>query len=1029
MMNNNNEFVIHIPARLLPLVERLGGIVSFFAEGWAKCGRAWGTVQATAAEWLHLPSRSSFVPIVAIVMVFWPLLLSLIMAFCTAWTWILWLFTAVCLGLLQLGYVTYQFVMITFNVAGLSILKSYNTICLSLLSFFGLSLRHQSRSLRRQWRERLDNAGTYENFLKLRIQPAEIESSSRATMLATAGDDVAVAAAASDDDDDSDSDIDMNATKSRRAKHARQQADPALPPLIRRNLSLAFSEEDSAPLTITSSSSSSDLKTILRNQNGSSATPPRMGSFRRNNGAFHSLSLPRSQSFSGQFNGAHGTPRRQALLRETPLHPICVKELGEKTTDLLVTTTARLREARQTTEQAYGNGGKALETALSSLKFLLAGVVKRNHLTLDDLLLENARSVATSGTYGMSRVSRNLMRNYIEEVEKGLDSIVDAPLPQQPATTSSQKQQQQKSSQPSSVPQFAPSQSATTVAASNKSSLPPRPDAGSLDSPAATNKDLEKVVDQRRRQQNEVADRIMLVRKMKQNTGRTALMLSGGGAQAMYHAGIIRALIEANVYKDIRVVSGTSGGSIIAAMCAMKTDAELFEKVCVPWVSTDYKLDGEQKRRNIRWFPTVAEMASYWFKERYLVDSADFRSCCEFYYGDCTFEEAFERTGKHACITVSASRASGAVTGQRLLLNHISTPHVTIASAVAASCALPGVMAPAKLMAKNSCGTLEPFEVDGVEWIDGSVQADLPFQRISTLFAVSSFIVSQTNFHIVPLLNKAHHPNSKSLYWRLFQTMEWDIRSRALKLSRLGLFPKMFGQDISKVFKQRYHGNLTITPRFTTMQTFGLKALSNPTYQDMDHYLKYGQIAIWPYLNVIREMLRLEKALDSSLTRLEEHNRVFHPESSDCGGCDDLDSICSGGGGGSSGHPRVRITNRPPTGFAVLRDPSSDRTRQRLTMLESENKMLKQQLGQLEKLLVQNGIVSNVVDHEKIKNNACDNEGSNGLKHNGGANLKNKGTKKEQYAAAAARASVSEGSEGGVWNLVLASKNLFGTKT
>ena len=135
---------------------------------------------------------------------------------------------------------------------------------------------------------------------------------------------------------------------------------------------------------------------------------------------------------------------------------------------------------------------------------------------------------------------------------------------------------------------------------------------------------------------------------MKQNTGRTALMLSGGGAQAMYHAGIIRALIEANVYKDIRVVSGTSGGSIIAAMCAMKTDAELFEKVCVPWVSTDYKQDGEQKRRNIRWFPTVAEMASYWFKERYLVDSADFRSCCEFYYGDCTFVEAFERTGKHA---------------------------------------------------------------------------------------------------------------------------------------------------------------------------------------------------------------------------------------------------------------------------------------------------------------------------------------------------------------------------------------------
>lgn len=102
-----------------------------------------------------------------------------------------------------------------------------------------------------------------------------------------------------------------------------------------------------------------------------------------------------------------------------------------------------------------------------------------------------------------------------------------------------------------------------------------------------------------------------------------------------------------------------------------------------------------------------------------------FRRTCEFYYQDITFEEAFERTGKHVCITVSASRATGD-TAQRLLLNHISTPHVTIASAVAASCALPGVMAPAKLLAKNSSGVLEPFEVDGVEWIDGSVQGKFP---------------------------------------------------------------------------------------------------------------------------------------------------------------------------------------------------------------------------------------------------------------------------------------------------------------
>jgi hypothetical protein len=51
-----------------------------------------------------------------------------------------------------------------------------------------------------------------------------------------------------------------------------------------------------------------------------------------------------------------------------------------------------------------------------------------------------------------------------------------------------------------------------------------------------------------------------------------------------------------------------------------------------------------------------------------------------------------------------------------------------------------------------------------------------------------------------------------------------------------------------KVFKQKYHGNLTLVPRFTAMQTFGLAALVNPTVNDMENYLKFGQIAAWPYL-------------------------------------------------------------------------------------------------------------------------------------------------------------------------------------
>lgn len=148
----------------------------------------------------------------------------------------------------------------------------------------------------------------------------------------------------------------------------------------------------------------------------------------------------------------------------------------------------------------------------------------------------------------------------------------------------------------------------------------------------------------------------------------------------MYHTGVIRALIESKLYDDIKVISGSSGGAVLAALCATKTTDELFADVCVNTISTDFQLTGEMKKKNIRWFPAMADMASYWSKRRVLIDGADFERTCEFYFKDYTFEEAFARTGKHVCITVSASRASGA-TAQGLLLNHISTPHVTIASA------------------------------------------------------------------------------------------------------------------------------------------------------------------------------------------------------------------------------------------------------------------------------------------------------------------------------------------------------------
>ena len=57
--------------------------------------------------------------------------------------------------------------------------------------------------------------------------------------------------------------------------------------------------------------------------------------------------------------------------------------------------------------------------------------------------------------------------------------------------------------------------------------------------------------------------------------GRTALLLSGGGAFGVKHIGVVMALHKESLMP--RILSGTSAGSIVAAYCGTKTDEELQE--------------------------------------------------------------------------------------------------------------------------------------------------------------------------------------------------------------------------------------------------------------------------------------------------------------------------------------------------------------------------------------------------------------------------------------------------------------------
>jgi TAG lipase/steryl ester hydrolase/phospholipase A2/LPA acyltransferase len=117
--------------------------------------------------------------------------------------------------------------------------------------------------------------------------------------------------------------------------------------------------------------------------------------------------------------------------------------------------------------------------------------------------------------------------------------------------------------------------------------------------------------------------------------------------------------------------------------------------------------------------------------------------------GDITFREIYHKFGWNLNITVTDKNESR-------LLNYLTAPNVLIWSAIVASCAIPGMFDCADLMMKGENGDCFPYcpPSRDIHFTDGSVAGDLPMQRLSELFNINTFIVSQVNPHIAPFISE-----------------------------------------------------------------------------------------------------------------------------------------------------------------------------------------------------------------------------------------------------------------------------------
>lgn len=352
----------------------------------------------------------------------------------------------------------------------------------------------------------------------------------------------------------------------------------------------------------------------------------------------------------------------------------------------------------------------------------------------------------------------------------------------------------------------------------------------------------------------------------RQSYGRSALLLSGGGTFGMMHAGVLKAIFEADLLP--RIISGASAGSIVCAVFCTRTTDEVPE-VIRNFPYGDLAVFEEEGKEE-----TVLDHVKRLLTEGSWSDIKHLKRVMRGLLGDITFQEAYNRTRKICNISVSTE----SIYELPRLLNYITAPNVMIWSAVAASCSVPFIFSGATLLVKDpQTGEHMPWNPSPQRWVDGSVDNDLPMTRLAEMFNVNHFIVSQVNPHVVPFLAKddrlySEHDDSRpelfgtshnsNLTTTLTTLAKDEVLHRLQFLAELGIFPTAVTK-LRSVLSQKYSGDITILPEFSVQDL--PRILKNPSVDFMERATLAGERATWPKLSRIRDRCTVELAIDRSI--------------------------------------------------------------------------------------------------------------------------------------------------------------------
>ncbi len=334
--------------------------------------------------------------------------------------------------------------------------------------------------------------------------------------------------------------------------------------------------------------------------------------------------------------------------------------------------------------------------------------------------------------------------------------------------------------------------------------------------------------------------------------GRSALMLSGGGVLGFYHLGVVKTLLEHGLLP--RVFSGSSAGSLVAAVVGSHTDKQLehfFEPANVLF---------EAERE-------ASVFSRMFFGANPQIDVGDLEQIVARMVPDLTFQEAYEKTGRQISISIAPAEPHQ----RSRLLNAIASPNVYIRSAVMASCAVPGVFPPVMLMAKNVHGEAQPY-LPTRKWVDGSIADDLPAKRLSRLYSTNHYIVSMVNPIAIPFLKPG---GKRSALGAALGSLGVGMGRELLNFYR-GMVQKqgdnwprfnMLMNSIHALMDQEYSGDINIVPSFRWYNP--AKILSHLSEKDLIELMEGGAHSTYPSIEAIRICTKISRTMEEILQRFE----------------------------------------------------------------------------------------------------------------------------------------------------------------